>query len=64
MSLFKIKPWPPIELGFFKAGCLAVGMILGSYLSGFVRQYLWVFVLLAVVTSARVCYFYWRKDES
>ena len=58
MALYKTKPWPPAELGFFKAGCLAIGMILGSYLSGFVQQYLWGFIAVAALTAARVCSFY------
>ncbi len=63
MCLYKTKRWPPMELGVFKLACLAVGMLLGSYLSGFVQQYLWVFVAVAVLASVRVCVFYCGNKE-
>ena len=62
MNFYQTKRWPPVELGVFKLGCLAVGFILGAYLSAFVQRYLWAFIALAILASARVCHFYFRND--
>ncbi|MFA5780566.1 MAG: hypothetical protein WC947_10595 [Elusimicrobiota bacterium] len=59
--MFKTKIWSPLDIGLLKWACILFGMILGAYLSVFVKQYLWIFVILWVVLAIRIIYSYWIK---
>ena len=59
--MFKTKVWSPIDIGLLKWASILFGMILGAYLNAFVKQHLWVFILLTVVFTVRPLYSYWIK---
>lgn len=57
MKLFRTKVWRWQDIALLKWCCMLVGMIAGAYLAEFVRRYVGVFalaaLLLAVVPAAR-----------
>ena len=53
MSLFKTKRWWWLDIGLLKWSAIIFGMIAGAYLSDFVKQYVWVFVSVAVILAIR-----------
>lgn len=61
MSIFKTKVWSPLDIGLLKWYCMLFGMILGAYLSYFVKQYLLIFIILTIVFAVRPFYAYWIK---
>jgi putative Mn2+ efflux pump MntP len=58
MKLFKTIEWSPANLGCFKWANILFGMIIGAYLSGFVKEYVWIFITLVVILSIKVMIFY------
>jgi len=42
------------QMGVFKLSLLAIGMIGGAYFAGFVTSWLWVFIVIAAVSSAYI----------
>lgn len=63
MRLFRATLWPFWEIATLKLYCVVVGMIIGAYIGAAVREYLWIFVLVAVVLAIRLCYFYFIKGD-
>jgi len=61
MELYKTKTWLPLDIVLLKWSCIIFGMILGAYLNLFVKQYLWIFILLTIIFSIRPIYSYWFK---
>lgn len=61
MGLYKTKIWLPLDIAFLKWASILFGMILGAYLSSFVKQYLWIFILLIIAFSIRIIYSYCFK---
>lgn len=45
----KIKAQNVWDIGILKIFCTIAGMILGAYISAFVIQYLWWFVIVGIV---------------
>ncbi|MFH1011440.1 MAG: hypothetical protein V1784_09445 [bacterium] len=56
MHFFAKKTWAFYEIVLLKVFCLALGMILGSYLRFFVQTYLWLFVLVVILAVLRPSY--------
>ena len=54
MNPFRSYTYTWWQLAIFKFTLLAIGVIVGAYLSSFVLGALWVFVTLAVAGSAYV----------
>jgi len=63
MSLFKTKVWWWLDIGLLKWSALIFGMIVGAYLSDFVKQYVWVFVLVAVILAIRPAVKYFGDND-
>jgi hypothetical protein len=42
------------QMGVFKLALLSIGIILGAYLASFVISALWVFVVIATLSSAYI----------
>lgn len=61
MGIFKTKLWSPLDIGLLKWCCIIFGMILGAYFDNFVKQYLWIFIVLIIIFSIRPVYCYWFK---
>jgi hypothetical protein len=63
MKLFRTKVWRWLDIGFLKWSSILIGMIAGAYLSEFVRQYVWVFALVALLLAVRPAVRYFGDDE-
>ncbi|MFC1683097.1 hypothetical protein ACFL0G_02670 [Candidatus Zixiibacteriota bacterium] len=63
MRIFKATLWPFWEIAILKLYCVVVGVIIGAYIGSAVREYLWIFVLVAVILAIKLCYFYFIKKD-
>jgi ABC-type phosphate transport system permease subunit len=63
MSLFKTKVWWWLDIWALKWCAFLFGMIAGAYLSEFVKQYAWVFALVAVILAVRPSIKYFGNSE-
>jgi putative Mn2+ efflux pump MntP len=61
MGIFKTKTWSAVDIMFLKWSSALFGMIVGAYVSNFVKQYLWVFIVLVIVFGLKPLYSYWFK---
>ncbi|MFH0838938.1 MAG: hypothetical protein V1893_02000 [Candidatus Omnitrophota bacterium] len=62
MSIFKTKTWSAVDIMLLKWSAALFGMIVGAYVNSFVKQYLWIFIILVIGFSLRPLYSYWFKD--
>ena len=53
MSLFRTKVWKWQDIWLLKWCAFLFGMIAGAYLSDFVRLYVWVFLVAAILFTIR-----------
>lgn len=63
MNFFKSKMWPFGDIVLLKLYCVVVGIIIGAYIASFVKSYLWLFVLVAIILVVRLFYFYFVKND-
>ena len=54
------------KLDFWDVGCIKwtsilFGLIIGAYIANFVKQYLWVFIVLAVLLAIKPIYKFFKK---
>ena len=52
----KIKKITFWDMGLIKFACILFGLILGAYASTFVKQYIWLFVILFLTGYITVIY--------
>ncbi|MEJ2628598.1 MAG: hypothetical protein P8078_08595 [bacterium] len=45
----KIKSYTVWDIGVLKIFCVIAGLILGAYVSSFVKQYLWWLIIISIV---------------
>jgi hypothetical protein len=64
MTLFRSKVWSPVAIASLKWSCIFFGMIVGAYLSAFVKDYVWVFAIAAVLLGIKPTVSYFRRDEA
>ena len=64
MTLFRSKVWSPVDIASLKWSCIFLGMIVGAYLSGFVREYMWAFVIAVILLGIKPALAYFRTDEA
>jgi len=62
MGIFKTKTWSAVDIMLLKWSSVFFGMIVGAYVSNFVKQYLWGFIILVVLLGLKPLYSYWFKD--
>ena len=62
MNLFRTKVWGWLDIGLVKWSSILIGMIAGAYLSDFIRRYVWVFVLAALLLAVRPAVRYFGDD--
>jgi hypothetical protein len=60
MNLFKTKVWSWLDIGLLKWSSFLFGMIIGAYLTGFVRQYVWLFLIVAILCAVRPAIAYFK----
>lgn len=63
MKLFRTKVWSWIDIWVLKWCAFLFGMIAGAYLSDTVKQYVWIFLLVAVVLSIRSAIKYFGSKD-
>ena len=56
MNIFKSYTFDWKQIGVFKLALLSIGAIGGAYFADFVKDYLVLFVVVAVVTTAYVMF--------
>ncbi|MBL8023650.1 MAG: hypothetical protein JNK54_05135 [Elusimicrobia bacterium] len=65
MKLLITKKWSPVDIAALKLYVFSLGMVIGAFVPAFVKNYLWVFIGVAVITGTWAVYAYWfRKDSS
>jgi len=52
----KVKAQNLWDIGILKIFCTIVGIILGAYISNFVKQYVWWFVAISIVLYILLMY--------
>ena len=53
MRLFRTKVWSWVDIWVLKWCAFLFGMIVGAYRSDMVRQYVWIFLVIAVGLGIR-----------
>jgi hypothetical protein len=61
MKLFKTKEWTVLDIGLLKWSAIFFGMILGAFLSSFVKSNIRFFISLVVILAIKPVLSYWRK---
>ena len=56
----KVKAQNIWDIGFLKIFCTIVGMILGAYISAFIIQYVWWFVVIAIILLIWLIYRFFK----
>lgn len=64
MKLFRSKVWSPVDIALLKWSCILLGMIVGAYLSGFVKEYVLAFVIAVILLGIKPAVSYFRTDET
>jgi hypothetical protein len=64
MALFRSKVWRPVDIALLKWSCILLGMIVGAYLPGFVKDYVWVFVTAAILLGIKPTLSYFGADHA
>jgi len=61
MNIFKAFTLQWWQTGLFKGGMLALGIAIGTYWHGFFSGYLFILILVAVVSLAYITYVWWKQ---
>jgi uncharacterized membrane protein len=64
MTVFRSKMWSPVDIASLKWSCIFLGMIVGAYLSAFVKEHVWVFVIAAILLGIKPAVSYFGTDEA
>jgi hypothetical protein len=64
MALFRSKVWSPVDIASLKWSCIFFGMIVGAYLSAFVKDYVWAFVIAAMLLGIKPAVSYFGADKA
>jgi len=62
MLIFRKKVWSPVDIMLLKWSSAVFGVIIGAYVSDFVKQYVWIFIFFVIVFGIRPLYSYWFKN--
>jgi hypothetical protein len=62
MGIFRTKVWWWGDIGLLKWSSLLFGMIAGAWLADFVKQNLWIFVVIAIALAIRPGIAYFQED--
>ncbi len=49
------------DIGAIKWSSILLGMIVGAYIANFVKQYLWLFIVLTILIVIRPAYKFLKK---
>jgi hypothetical protein len=62
MKLLKNKPWAWYDIALLKWSALLFGVVAGAYSSSFIREYLLILLLVAVILAIRPAMVYFRVE--
>lgn len=57
----KMKNLNVWDISILKTYCLLIGMVIGAYVAGFVKQYLWYFLIVIVILMIRLLTKFFKK---
>jgi uncharacterized ion transporter superfamily protein YfcC len=60
MKLFRSKMWSPVEIVCLKLSAILFGMIAGAYFPEFTKQYVLIFVVIALILAIKPAHSYFR----
>jgi len=63
MSLFKTKVWPWMDVWMLKWSAFLFGIAAGAYFNDYVKPYVWVILVIAVVLAIRPSIKYFGNSE-
>jgi len=63
MKLLRSKVWSVVDIGCLKWACIFSGMIVGAFLSEFIRRHVWLFVIAAIVLAIKPVVSYFRNGK-
>ena len=50
----KLKKFDMWDISVLKTYCMLIGIVIGAYISDFVKKYVWVFVIVILVLMTRL----------
>jgi len=63
MKLLRTMVWPWADIWMLKWCAFLFGMIAGAYLSDFVKQFVWIFVIAAAILTIRPAVRYFGNGQ-
>ena len=60
MKIFRTKVWSPVDVILLKWCCLFFGCIAGAYFSEFIKTYVWLFLVAAILLAIKPAVSYFR----
>ena len=57
----RIKRLDIWDIGGIKWGSIFIGIIIGAYIAGWVKQYIWIHIALAIAFLIRPIYRYFKR---
>ncbi len=63
MEFFKDKKYTTIEIGLIKWSSILFGMVFGAYLSDFVLDYVWIFIVAALLMAIVPTIAYFKEER-
>ena len=63
MRLFRTKVWSWADIWLLKWCAFLFGIIAGAYNSDFVKQYVWIFFIVAILLTIRPATRYFEKSD-
>jgi hypothetical protein len=64
MKLFRSKVWSPVDIASLKWSCIFLGMIVGAYLSDFIKHYVWIFLIAVILLGIKPAVSYLGRAET
>jgi len=64
MKLFRSKVWSPVDIALLKWSCIFFGMIVGAYLSDFIKHYMWVLIIAVILLGVKPASSYFGRDQT
>ena len=59
----KVKKLDFWDIGCIKWSCIFFGVIIGAYIADFTKQYLWLFIVLAILLAIKPLYKFFKKPQ-
>lgn len=62
MKFWKRKIWSPLDIACLKWSNILFGVIVGAFIPGIIRQYLWIFIVVVILLAIKPLASYLRDD--